>query len=350
MDDELIEATPAESFGGGHDPAPSVAPADTPEPRPGLAVVKTDPPPSDYSPDFEDEPAGGPDAGHGRRDAAPFGAVVLEPAHAGASSMNHQTSFDAQAPGVAAADETLLDLGDDFAPPASAATLEADDFILDLGDDFAPPPAARASEPSFEPPAPAARPDAAGAFAEAAHGESSDSFDPLDFAASPAGHEDAPAAEIVMQDEPQRFGGESGRQGSAGPAPRGFIEPEVVPADEPVPATFESEFTDGSVEGDVPKPPAFVGQPARPQGVSAQLSQPVASAPAEPSTAGFNVGEARAGVEEPLRPGQLSPEDIDAIARRVVELMSDKVVREIAWEVVPELAELLIKQRLEGKK
>ena len=39
---------------------------------------------------------------------------------------------------------------------------------------------------------------------------------------------------------------------------------------------------------------------------------------------------------------QLSPKMIDAIARRVVEMMSDKVVREIAWEVVPDLAELLI--------
>jgi len=46
---------------------------------------------------------------------------------------------------------------------------------------------------------------------------------------------------------------------------------------------------------------------------------------------------------------QLSPEMIDAIARRVVEMMSDKVVREIAWEVVPDLAELLIKQQLEEK-
>ena len=45
----------------------------------------------------------------------------------------------------------------------------------------------------------------------------------------------------------------------------------------------------------------------------------------------------------------LSPEMIDAIARRVVEMMSDKVVREIAWEVVPDLAELLIKRQLEEK-
>jgi CheY-like chemotaxis protein len=46
---------------------------------------------------------------------------------------------------------------------------------------------------------------------------------------------------------------------------------------------------------------------------------------------------------------QLSPEMIDAIARRCVELMSDKVIREIAWEVVPDLAELLIKRQLEEK-
>jgi hypothetical protein len=46
---------------------------------------------------------------------------------------------------------------------------------------------------------------------------------------------------------------------------------------------------------------------------------------------------------------QLSPEMIDALAHRVVEMMSDKVVREIAWEVVPDLAELLIKRQLEER-
>ena len=46
-------------------------------------------------------------------------------------------------------------------------------------------------------------------------------------------------------------------------------------------------------------------------------------------------------------PENLSPEMIDAIARRAVELMSEKVIREIAWEVVPELAELMIKRQLE---
>ena len=49
----------------------------------------------------------------------------------------------------------------------------------------------------------------------------------------------------------------------------------------------------------------------------------------------------------PISTETLSPEMIDAIARRVVEMMSDKVVREVAWEVVPDLAELLIKKQLE---
>jgi CheY-like chemotaxis protein len=47
--------------------------------------------------------------------------------------------------------------------------------------------------------------------------------------------------------------------------------------------------------------------------------------------------------------GQLSPEIIDAIARRAVEHLSEKAVQEIAWEVVPQLAELLIKRQLEEK-
>ena len=50
-----------------------------------------------------------------------------------------------------------------------------------------------------------------------------------------------------------------------------------------------------------------------------------------------------------LGAAQLSTETIDAIARRVIEQMSDKVVREIAWEVVPELSELMIRKKLDQK-
>ena len=42
----------------------------------------------------------------------------------------------------------------------------------------------------------------------------------------------------------------------------------------------------------------------------------------------------------------LSDEQIDRIARRVVQLMSDQVVRNIAWEVIPDLAEMVVKERI----
>lgn len=45
-------------------------------------------------------------------------------------------------------------------------------------------------------------------------------------------------------------------------------------------------------------------------------------------------------------PGELSDEQIDRIARRVVQLMSEQVVRNIAWEVIPDLAEMVVKERI----
>jgi hypothetical protein len=45
--------------------------------------------------------------------------------------------------------------------------------------------------------------------------------------------------------------------------------------------------------------------------------------------------------------GPLSDADVDRIARRVLELGGERVVRRIAWDVVPELAERLVKERLE---
>jgi hypothetical protein len=44
--------------------------------------------------------------------------------------------------------------------------------------------------------------------------------------------------------------------------------------------------------------------------------------------------------------GELTDEQVDRIARRVVQLMSDQVVRNIAWEVIPDLAEMVVKERI----
>jgi CheY-like chemotaxis protein len=121
---------------------------------------------------------------------------------------------------------------------------------------------------------------------------------------------------------------------AAAPPVRTFVEPEVkeaVAAASAYESTYQpqvhsafadtQEFASEMQEAAVAEPEPVVAEPE-------PVAAPVASSPAVTS-------------------GQLTPEMIDVIARRVVEMMSDKVVREIAWEVVPDLAELLIKEQLE---
>jgi len=54
----------------------------------------------------------------------------------------------------------------------------------------------------------------------------------------------------------------------------------------------------------------------------------------DPSSAGGNGGMG------------ITPEAIDLIAERVVARLSDRVVREIAWEVIPQVAEALVRRRI----
>ena len=53
-----------------------------------------------------------------------------------------------------------------------------------------------------------------------------------------------------------------------------------------------------------------------------------------------------AAAPAPAPPGDLTDDQIDRIARRVVQLMSEQVVRNIAWEVIPDLAEMVVKERI----
>lgn len=87
-------------------------------------------------------------------------------------------------------------------------------------------------------------------------------------------------------------------------------------------------------------------------------------APPSPAAAGFDWAAASAPAAEPAfaapaeappvsEPpaatnggGRLSDEDVDRIARRVVELLGDKAVRDVAWEVIPDMAEVIIRDRL----
>jgi hypothetical protein len=125
---------------------------------------------------------------------------------------------------------------------------------------------------------------------------------------------------------------------SAAPV-RAFVEPQVTEAAAAVGASgyqpeVHSPFADTQ---EVPYPTSVASVPE------------VAVVEPEPEPA-FAEPEPVAAPATGLTADQLTPEMIDAIARRVVEMMSDKVVREVAWEVVPDLAELLIKQQLEKTK
>jgi DNA-binding response OmpR family regulator len=55
---------------------------------------------------------------------------------------------------------------------------------------------------------------------------------------------------------------------------------------------------------------------------------------------------APAPVEPESETSTLTAAEIDAIARRVVERLSDRVVREIAWDVVPDLADIIVRERI----
>jgi CheY-like chemotaxis protein len=103
---------------------------------------------------------------------------------------------------------------------------------------------------------------------------------------------------------------------------RAFIEPKVTEA-----PSYEAEIHDSFAD-----------------------TQEVSYGLIEPQPEAKSVSSSVSSAAKSAGVGDLSPEMIDAIARRAVELMSDKVIREIAWEVVPDLAELLIKKQLEETK
>ncbi len=76
--------------------------------------------------------------------------------------------------------------------------------------------------------------------------------------------------------------------------------------------------------------PAVTPAPAAPAAPIAAASAP--AAPAAPAAAPADYA--------------LTDADVDRIARRVIELIGDRPVRDIAWEVIPDLAEVVIRDRI----
>ena len=146
------------------------------------------------------------------------------------------------------------------------------------------------------------------------------------------------------------------------PEPTPAFEPEPMPVFEPEPApVFErrtaSTFQPPPAPAFEPEPQeAFVDQPS-PVPEPAAAAPP--SVPKRPPVAPASFADLASAVAAPAPPPpppseaaafSVPVEMVEKIAQRVVAQISEKAVREIAWEVIPDLAEALIKQEIERLK
>lgn len=153
-----------------------------------------------------------------------------------------------------------------------------------------------------------------------------------------------------------------------------FTAPEPAAPEPGAPApehvALSQDFT--SPEPAAPEPTAPEVPPAQAlETVAVSQSEPMAPEPdapeLQPSTAETRPRRAEepdeappAGSAESAEPaaaaspngdgdgdGSLSDEDVERIARRVVELASAEVLQAVAWEVIPDLAEVVIRERIQ---
>ncbi len=339
LDDEMIEETRASEFGSGGQTAGTASSSHQRPTQPvsaqelaemGVKTAATSAPGQPLT-------TGGSPAS---AQTEPAREVAVAPASSAAPSPRDTTRATAN-------EDALLDL-DDVEMPRSGAMAEADDFILDLQDAAeARPQEAPAAEnvfSTFENETTSATGNEAlvsEAVVEAELVEEMTAAEPqaAEFtAAQVVGEEQRAAFDAAAEQPPHAEEPASYRQGGATATHAVEVEPLMMTApdtsqmQETQELPSESQLTSGEQ-----LPENFQSDATRAQTESASLHAAAvpASEPQQQSPAG------QIGLE------QLSPEAIEAIARRVVEQLSTKVVEQIAWEVVPPLAELLIKRRLE---
>jgi CheY-like chemotaxis protein len=129
--------------------------------------------------------------------------------------------------------------------------------------------------------------------------------------------------------------------GEAEPEPVGPLGGQALPEELVLEASPWTEAEEGAGGGWA----RVAEEPAAP----APAPPPPPAAPAAPApwagveSAGAAPPEAGAGL---AANGGLTAEQVERIARRVVELIGERLVREVAWEVIPDMAEMVIKDRL----
>ena len=139
------------------------------------------------------------------------------------------------------------------------------------------------------------------------------------------------------------------------------------PASEPMvlPSAMPQEARMPQIPSAAPAAPQPVApepaapQPAAPEPATASAGDTVDTRPMERKTAEAPVAPVAPPAEAPVpaapapaevsasgEGGGLSDGDVDRIARRVAELLSEKILKEVAWEVLPDLAEVVVRERI----
>ena len=153
-------------------------------------------------------------------------------------------------------------------------------------------------------------------------------------------HKGRPAAEP---------GDASGQAGSTAPGDTvegltgGFEMPDI-PAPAAAPGSSSSSSALPAEEPDWTPPPEAPPAETWQSAGEEETAGPPPFAP-DPEARGARETRLAGGVPGDGAMG-LTAEAIDLIAQRVVEKLSDRVVREIAWEVIPQVAEVLVRRRI----
>jgi hypothetical protein len=206
----------------------------------------------------------------------------------------------------------------------------------------APPPSAPAPEPAF------------GGETRAFPRMSFEDLEKMTEQAAPTPPPPPPAAaeSLPWEEQTPAFGDET----HSLPSSFSLDEPQHA-APEPPPAIHEPESPFGE------ESPAFAGETRAFTKMSfedlQQLAPPVAAPEPEPEPAPFETSHEApvepeissspiAAAAEPVAPvpGDLTDEQVERIARRVVQLLSADEVKKIAWEVIPDMAEMVVKERI----
>ena len=334
LDDEMIEAKPASEFGSAAQSRTDTQDRST-EPfstrdlaEVGVAQLGTT--------SAQQQMSGGADVLADEN-------VLADDAH-DAGGRFQSSSAPARNTERAASDEdTLLDL-DDIEMPRSSAMAEADDFILDLQDapamhsQAAPADEVLSSSFDYEQQQQAAVEDESVIETQLAEEMTASAQQAAEFtAAQEGGAAQRGDFALIEEQQPSVSGFDFYQQGATPPAT------EAEFPSQPAAESTQEQTTDNL------QTPAQLAPTEQLPGIFRSEEMPAQQAEAASETASSSQSP-QSPEQGQISLAQLSPEAIDAIARRVLKQLSTKVVEQVAWEVVPPLAELLIKRRLEEGK